>query len=75
MAGNVKGIVLGRAQKNCEMTKEKWAEIIRTKPELNNIPVIGNADFGHTTPIFTFPIGGSVSVSATGNNAKIIIKG
>jgi len=57
------------------MTKEKWREIIKTKPELNNIPVICGADFGHTTPIFTFPVGGEVKVDAKGKDAKIIIKG
>lgn len=71
---NVKGIVLGRAEKNCEMTKEKWTKIIKTKPELEKIPVIGGADFGHTTPIFTFPIGGTAKISAI-DDIKIIIKG
>jgi len=33
-------------------------KMIRGKEELKSIPVIANADFGHTTPQFTFPIGG-----------------
>lgn len=53
----VKGIVLGRAQKNCEMTDTKWLKLLNKK-ELKKIPIIYNADFGHTTPFFTFPIGG-----------------
>ena len=68
----VKGIVLGRAEKNSEMSKEKWIKLIKNKPELNNIPVIAGADFGHTTPIFTFPIGGKAKITATG---KITILG
>ncbi|MBP3284927.1 MAG: LD-carboxypeptidase [Clostridia bacterium] len=71
---NVKGIVLGRAEKNCDMSKEKWISLIQNKPELANIPVIANADFGHTTPIFTFPIGGHASLTA-GKEAKLVIKG
>ena len=43
-----------------------------TKKELKNIPVIINANFGHTTPIFTFPIGGYASID-TANNIKIKI--
>ena len=67
---NIKGIVFGRAQINSKMTVEKWKSIIKTKEALKNIPIIINADFGHTTPIFTFPIGGFVEI----DNENIIIK-
>lgn len=70
----VKGIVLGREQKGCNMSKEKWIKMIKGKPELSNIPVIAGADFGHTTPIFTFPIGGHARLEAK-SEAKIYIKG
>ncbi len=60
----VKGIVLGRAEKECAMSREKWTALIKNKPELDHIPVIGGADFGHTTPFFTFPIGGEVRIEA-----------
>ena len=39
------------------MDLEKLRLIIESKAELKNLPIIANADFGHTTPIFTFPIG------------------
>ena len=55
---NIKGIVVGRAENNCDMNDEKWRRILETKKELKNTPIVINADFGHTTPIFTFPIGG-----------------
>lgn len=59
---NIKAIIFGRAQKNCEMTEEKWIEIIKNKKELKNIPIVINADFGHTTPICTIPIGGYAKI-------------
>ena len=71
----VKALVLGRAQKPCNMTKEKWPKLIKNKPELKNIPVIAGADFGHTTPIFTFPVGGYAKLEAKGNEIKLMIKG
>lgn len=71
----VKGLVLGRAIPNLEMTKEKWIKIIKGKRELNYIPVIANCDFGHTTPMFTFPIGGYARLEAKDNNIKLSIKG
>lgn len=70
----VKGIVCGRAQKGSCMTKEKWFKIF-DKPELKNIPVIAGVDFGHTTPIITFPVGGHARVEATRDGAKLYIKG
>lgn len=72
---SVKGIVFGRNQKGCEMTKDKWIRMIKNKPELDNIPVIAGADFGHTTPIITFPIGGKATLSAKGDSIKLYIKG
>ena len=70
----VKAIVCGRAQKGSCMTKEKWFKIF-DKPELKNIPIIGGVDFGHTTPIITFPVGGHAKVEATKDGAKLFIKG
>lgn len=58
----VQGIVIGRFQKKTKMTKELLQKIIKTKKELNRIPIIGNADIGHTTPQVTIPIGGSMEL-------------
>lgn len=69
----VQGIVIGRAERNCEMTEDKWIKLIKNKIELNGIPVIANVDFGHTTPIFTFPIGGYAKIVAKDGNTSIQI--
>ncbi len=70
----VKGIILGRAQVKCNMDNAKWEKLIKTKKELNNIPIIVGVDFGHTTPIFTFPIGGKCRIIATDNEIKITME-
>ncbi|MEI6191066.1 MAG: S66 peptidase family protein [bacterium] len=67
----VKGIVIGRFQNASKMTNKKLIQIIKTKAELKNIPVIANVDFGHTSPIITFPIGGEVCMDA--NKKSIVI--
>ena len=67
----VKGVVVGRFQKASEVTNEKLIKIIKSKAELKNIPVIANVDFGHTSPIITFPIGGEACMDA--NKKSIII--
>lgn len=68
----INGLVIGRAERVSEMDFDKWKEIFETKKELRNIPIIIDADFGHTTPIFTFPIGGDANIYA--NDKEIIIK-
>ncbi len=60
----VNGLVIGRFQKKSGMTRELLTKIIKTKKELQSIPVIADADFGHTTPQATFPIGGKAEIIA-----------
>jgi muramoyltetrapeptide carboxypeptidase LdcA involved in peptidoglycan recycling len=60
----VKGIVIGRFQKESGMAEDLLKKIIKTKKELNGIPVLANVDFGHTTPQITFPIGGKAELVA-----------
>jgi muramoyltetrapeptide carboxypeptidase LdcA involved in peptidoglycan recycling len=60
----VRGIVIGRFQQASHMTGELLRQIIGSKKELASIPVIADADFGHTTPQFTYPIGGKASIRA-----------
>ena len=67
----VRGIVIGRFQKASHMSISKLTTIVRNKPELDNIPVIADADFGHTDPKFTWPIGGDISISVADNDISI----
>lgn len=58
----VKGIVIGRFQKVSEVSAELLLKIIKSKKELDNLPIIANVDFGHTDPKITFPIGGEINL-------------
>ena len=68
----VKGIIIGKAQTKCNMNDEKWHQLIKSKKYLDNIPIVFDANFGHTTPIITFPIGGICEMNIT--KEKIFIK-
>jgi len=71
----VKALVFGRFEHKFKMDREKFEAIIGTKQELKNIPVIANADFGHTSPIFTFPIGGICRLRAEkSGNVNLVIE-
>lgn len=69
----VKGIVIGRFQKKSKTTNQLLTKIIKTKKELDNLPVIANVDFGHTDPKITFPIGGEIHLIAKKNKTLIKI--
>jgi muramoyltetrapeptide carboxypeptidase LdcA involved in peptidoglycan recycling len=70
---HVRGIVFGRFQKQSTMTKHSLQKIIETKKELQSIPIIADVDFGHTSPMITFPIGGEILIKASNNETKIIV--
>lgn len=70
----VKGIVIGRFQKASEMTDDLLKQIIKTKKELNAIPVLANVDFGHSDPKITFPVGGVVKINIKKDGSMLEIK-
>lgn len=63
----VKGIVFGKFQTKSNITDDVFEKIIRSKKELKDIPIIYNGNFGHTTPQFTFPVGGIVEIVSDEN--------
>lgn len=69
----VRGIVIGRFQQASHMTRELLAKIITTKRELAHIPVIADVDFGHTSPMITFPVGGQAVIKASGHQVNLTI--
>lgn len=69
----VKGIVIGRFQKPTKMNRGLLEQIVKSKKELNKLPVVADVDFGHTTPIITFPIGGSVKLKAFDKKIELVI--
>lgn len=70
----VRGIIIGRTQTQTGMTLTKWKKILNKK-ELKKIPIIINANFGHTTPTATIPIGRLCKIDTTSSNAKVILSG
>jgi muramoyltetrapeptide carboxypeptidase len=71
--GGVTGLVIGRFQRATGMTRELLAQIVASKPELAGLPVIANVDFGHVTPILTFPVGGTIEVHADRGEPSLTI--
>ena len=55
---SVRAVVFGRFEPENQMNRPLLERILGAKKELAGKPVIANVDFGHTTPIVTFPVGG-----------------
>lgn len=68
-----KGIVIGRFQRASRVTQESLRTIINTKKELAQLPVIADVNFGHTSPIITFPVGGRAVLKATSQKVELRI--
>src|SRR5215203_705402 len=60
----VRGIMFGMFQRASNMDQNTLMAIVESKRELDGMPVVAGASFGHTTPQFTFPIGGYGSLHA-----------
>ena len=72
-ASGIKGIVIGRFQKDSGMTEYALQEIISSKKEINGIPVIANANFGHVHPFVTVPVGSKAVMKVKNGKATIQI--
>lgn len=71
---DLEGLVIGRFPNECDMSQEKLLYILDKYPRLKKIPVIYDVDFGHTQPIFTFPLGGQIEFSTEPLFLKVVEK-
>ncbi|WP_262176005.1 S66 peptidase family protein [Saccharococcus sp. Marseille-Q5394] len=71
-AQSIKALVIGRFQRASKITEEQLLFILDKHPMLKTIPVLYDVDFGHTQPMFTFPIGGEVQIAAEKGSLKLV---
>ncbi len=69
----VQGIVFGKFQRASNMDQDTLTAIVESKQELDRMPIVAGASFGHTTPQFTFPIGGYGSLRARDGTVRLSI--
>ncbi|MDE2044293.1 MAG: LD-carboxypeptidase [Thermoplasmata archaeon] len=72
-ARGLRGLVIGRFQPKAKMTRKLLQAIVRSKSELEGLPVVADVDFGHTYPMCTFPIGGRVELEARGGRVRLTL--
>ena len=71
-ASGVRGLVIGRFQRDSHMTRQLLEQIVANQPALAGLPVLANADFGHTYPLATIPIGGTAALTVADNSSLTI---
>ena len=59
---NPQAVIIGRFPKECEMTEKILLAILDKHPLLKTIPVLYDADFAHTQPLFTITIGAQATL-------------
>ena len=69
---SLNGLVIGRFQRASNISEEQLLFILDKHPLLKEIPVLYDVDFGHTQPLFTFPIGGEVQLDASESQLELI---
>lgn len=72
-AGGVTGLVIGRFQNSSGVTREALDEIVARQPALRGKPVLAGVDFGHTSPLLTFPVGGTAELLVGADGASLTI--
>jgi muramoyltetrapeptide carboxypeptidase len=72
-AVGLRGLVVGRFQRDSNMTRALLEQIIAGQPGLAGLPVLANVDIGHTNPIATVPLGGQAEISAGPGDLSIIL--
>jgi muramoyltetrapeptide carboxypeptidase LdcA involved in peptidoglycan recycling len=69
----VRCLLLGRFTRSSPVSEAQLRASLHSRPHLRDIPVVAGLDFGHTLPMATLPIGGSVRVSARYDRLELTV--
>jgi muramoyltetrapeptide carboxypeptidase len=72
-ASGIRGLAIGRFQRDSRMARSLLEQIVANQPRLAGLPLLVNVDFGHTSPLATLPIGGSLALSVADGQSRLII--
>jgi muramoyltetrapeptide carboxypeptidase LdcA involved in peptidoglycan recycling len=67
------GVVIGRFQQRSNVGREDLEAVVDRLPQLRGVPLVANADVGHTNPFFTFPVGGEARLHATADDPRLVL--
>ncbi|WP_420114758.1 hypothetical protein [Pseudactinotalea sp.] len=76
-AEDIAGLAIGRFQRASGISTETLEAIVARQPALAGKPVLAGLDFGHTSPMITFPVGGEASMrvgSGAGGSSLVLTR-
>jgi muramoyltetrapeptide carboxypeptidase LdcA involved in peptidoglycan recycling len=68
----ISGLILGRPYGMTPEQKEAVWRVVRERTQRFGIPVVGNLDIGHTTPLLTLPLGGKTRIDSYSGRVSIM---
>ncbi len=66
--GSIKGLVVGKFMENSEINNKQIKNILSEVSNFFDGPIVFDASFGHTDPIFTIPNGGLADINTSRKN-------
>jgi len=73
-AGDLAGLLIGRFQRASGVGRGSLQALVAGTPRLRGIPVVANADVGHTNPLFTYPVGGAAQLVADPEDPHAVLE-
>ena len=73
-AGELAGLLIGRFQRASGVGRGSLQALVAGTPRLRGIPVVANADVGHTNPLFTYPVGGAAQLVADPEDPHAVLE-
>lgn len=70
-AEKIRGLAIGRFQLESKITRSLLEQVLAKHPRLSSVPVVANLDFGHTSPMFTLPIGGWATLDTDNGSVRL----
>lgn len=67
----IKGLIIGRPYKYKDEMISQLKDVVLRVTATTTFPIMFNADFGHTDPMFTIPIGSKISMESKISSLKI----
>jgi muramoyltetrapeptide carboxypeptidase LdcA involved in peptidoglycan recycling len=71
---NLKGIIIGKftTYKDTGNYNNSMLSVINGQYDLNNLPILANMNFGHTSPIFILPFGALAEINCDNKTIKFL---
>ncbi len=68
----IRGLLVGRPDAYTPEERPELREVVLERTRRYGFPIVADMDFGHTTPIFTLPLGCRATIDTTRQRFAIV---